>query len=179
MRPLIVIAAAVLLAFTLSAAGAQTPIPLPKKPNFAPLAFFEGTWSCTTQSSRRSEPTSTTVTYALDSTGYWLVGKSTNKATSWNPHASEGVDMIGYDYDTHKWIDVYTDNLGNYDLGTSTGMHNHAIVWHSRAFTPTEDMESVTDQTIEKVNDHKTTMHYNFMSKGHRVTVAGVCSKQQ
>ena len=178
MRPLIVIAAVALMTLGISAAGAQTPIPQPKKPNFAPLAFLEGTWSCTTKSSRRPTPQSTTMTWSVDPSGYWLVGKSTNKPTDWYPHASEGVDMVTYDYDVHKWIDSYTDSLGNYDLGTSSGFHNGAMTWHSRAFAPTDDMESVSDQVIEKVNDHKTTMHYNFMTKsGHRVTVAGVCSK--
>ena len=178
MRLLSTIAVAALFAFAVSAAGAQTPVPAPKKPNFAPLAYMEGTWSCTTKSSRRATPTSTTMTWALDPSGYWLVGKSTSKGTDWYPHDTAGVDMIGYDYDVHKWVDLYTDNLGNYDIATSAGPHNGAMSWHSRAFVPSEDMETITDQVIEKVNDHKQTMHYNFMTKsGQRVTVAGVCTK--
>ena len=53
----ILAAAAVLLGASLTTyASAQvesTPIPAPNKPNFAPVEFLLGTWTCKTKSARR------------------------------------------------------------------------------------------------------------------------------
>ena len=154
-------------------------MPMPKKPNFAQFNYMLGTWSCTSKSSRRTTPQRMSITWSRDPSGYWFVGRGIMMGTPWFPHGSSGVDMIGYDYDAKRWVDVYTDSLGNYDLAASKGMAGKKMVWHSLVFTPTADMLSVTDQTMVKLSPTKTLMYYGFTAKGGRkVTVTGTCTKQ-
>jgi len=173
----------VLMAFTTSAALAQTieatPAPKPPKPNFAPLKFMLGSWSCTAKSSRRPGPYKWTISYALDGTGYWLVGKSNQAAVSWFPYPIVGQDLITFDADTGRWADSYSDNLGNYDLTVSPGWVGSKIVWHDLAFAKGKDIATQTDLTWTKVSDTKISSNSGFTTvKGKSVSVTGVCLKQ-
>jgi len=184
MRPIFAFAAAGLLALTISAAQAQqmaapsTPIPVPKKPNFAPMAFYVGTWNCSAKSSRRATPQTSTETYTMDETGYWLIGKQTTNATSWLKWASNGTDWITWDSDSKRWVDVYTDDHGQYDLAYTKGWVNGVAVWKDLAFAPGPNMQSMTDFTVKKVSSSKITFSYGYTTKKSRaVTVSGSCSK--
>jgi hypothetical protein len=158
--------------------AASTPVPAPKKPSFAALAFMEGTWACTSKSSRRPSPIKYTVTWAPDSSGYWLVGKSSNNGSSWFPHPSTGVDMITYDTDAKRWVDSYTDSLGNYDTSVAKGFDGNVITWHSLTTAPGPEIVSFTDSTFTKVSATKSTFSYGFTTaKGKKVTVSGSCMK--
>jgi hypothetical protein len=170
-------------AFTGSAAFAQsmesTPAPKPAKPNFAAMKFMVGTWACSIKSSRRPAAYELTTTYALDPTGYWLIGKSTTKAMAWFPYAAASDDHITYDADTGRWIDVTTGDFGGYDLQSSKGWTGNTLVWHDLAVAPGKDVTSQADITVTKVSDTKTTSQSTFTTvKGRTVSVAGACTKQ-
>ena len=170
-------------AFTGSVALAQsmesTPAPKPKKPNFSAFAYMVGTWECSTKSARRPAAYHTTTTWEMDSTGYWLVGKSTQKAMAWFPYEATNEDRITYDADTSRWIDVTTGDYGNYDLQSSKGWIGKKIVWHDLANVPGKDVASAADVTITKVSDTKMTSMTSFKTvKGRSVGVTGTCTKQ-
>jgi predicted heme/steroid binding protein len=172
-----------LFALTASIASAQTieatPIPKPPKPDFSAWKFYVGTWSCEDKSSRRPAPYKWTNTWALDDTGYWLTGKSTYKGAPWFPYPGSTEDLITYDADTGRWIDVTYGSLGAYDLSESKGWAGGKIVWHDLAFAKGKDVATQTDNTITKVSDTKTTLYSGFTTvKGKTVTVNGTCLKQ-
>jgi hypothetical protein len=171
--------------FALTTAGAfaqtieATPIPKPAKPNFAPFAFMVGTWSCSTQSARRPAPYLTTTTYSMDPSGYWMIGKSMTKPTTWSPGGA-GVDQITYDPDTGRWVDVFYGDLGFYDMNVSKGgWKGSKFVWHDIAVAPGKDVASQSDLTWTKVSNTKMTGTSSFTTaKGRTVGVTSTCTKR-
>lgn len=173
-----------LLAFALtsSAVVAQTmeatPIPMQPKPDLTPMHYFVGTWSCSFKSARRPTPQLFTSTARIDPTGYWLVENSTLKPVSWFPHASTQLDMITYDPNAKRWVDVETDSLGGYDLSASGGWTGDTLVWKDLAFVPSRDVVSATVITLKKVSDTKFTTAATFTTKkGRAVGVTTACTK--
>ena len=182
MRPRFGIAAAILIALTLSTVSAQTmestPAPAPKKPNFTNMTYTRGRWDCTFRSSRRPTPQHSVVQWSSDPSGYWRVGVRTVHATDWFPYEFKGTEKITYDFDSKRWIDVYTDTLGNYDLSTSKGFSSQQITWHSLAFMPGGEVTGVTDTTYTKIGNNKVHVVYGFATtNGHTVRVEGNCTR--
>ncbi len=180
LRPLVLLMAA--LGVTASAALAQsmesTPAPKPAKPNFAPFSFMVGTWSCSTKSARRPAPFYTTVTNAMDPSGYWLVGTSTTKGMPWFPYPAKSVDRMTYDADSGRWIDVSYGDYGSYDITESKGWKGNTIVWHDLAFASGKDVKSSSDVTTTKVSATKMISQSTFTTaKGRSVGVTGTCTK--
>lgn len=159
----------------------STPAPLPPKPDFSSMQFMLGTWTCTNTSSRRPSPNHSTVTLSMDPTGYWINQNSTTDKTSWFPYEGIGLDKITYDGDSHRWMDVYTGNLGDYGLTWSTGWKGNTIVWNDAYFTPssTGDVMSESPVTGTKVSDTKITYDSTFKEKsGSTITYSAVCNKK-
>jgi hypothetical protein len=155
-----------------------TPAPKPAPPDFAPMRFMVGTWSCSTQSSRRPAAFTTTTTWSMDPSGYWMVGKSETASMAWFPYRAANEDRITYDPDTGRWIDSSSGDFGGYDLSWSPGWQNGSIVWHDLAFTKGKDVATTTDLTMTKVSDTKMTTHSGFTTvKGASVSVDGTCNK--
>lgn len=177
--------AVLVAAFAMSAAPAfaqsmeSTPAPRPAKPNFESMKFLAGTWACSTKSARRPAAYDTTTTYEFDPTGYWLIGKSTTKAMAWFPYESSGESRTTYDAQTSRWVTVWTDNMGSYDLQSSKGWSGGVISWHDLAIAPGKDVASQSDVTMTKVSDTKTTSTSTFTTaKGRTVGVNETCTKQ-
>jgi len=182
--PLLIALGAALALATPQYAPAQvesTPIPAPKKPNFASVQFLVGTWSCSTKSARRPAPYLSTDTYALDPSGWWLEETSTVTPAKWFPTQSKLVtyDKITYEADTHRWVDVSYNNLGGSDLSVSQGWNGDKLVWHSLTFAPTADISAQGDNTSTKVSNTKTTFSGSFTEAktGRVVAVTGSCTK--
>ncbi len=155
-----------------------TPIPLAPKPNLAPLAYFLGTWSCSTKSSRRPTPQLTTITYKTVPGGRWVEYTIVNKPTGWYPYVAHQTDFITYDRDAKRWVDVGTDDLGGYTYSTTTGWTDGTLVWKDGTFVPTAQAMSESDFTITKVSPTKYTTEYTFTTgKQKSVGVKGVCTK--
>jgi hypothetical protein len=152
--------------------------PKPPKPDFTSVKFLVGTWACSSKSSRRPAAVLSTETYALDSTGYYLVQTTTSKGSPWFPYASVTTDMITYDSQIKQWADVTTGSLGAYGLSMSPGWSDGKWVWHPVNNTPYFDVASFTDYTITKVSDTKWTAISGFKTKaGKSVSVADTCTK--
>jgi hypothetical protein len=180
-RALIAVAAFMVAALP-SYAPAQvesTPIPAPNKPNFSSMEFLVGTWTCSTRSARRPAPYVTTVTYALDSTGYWLNQTSTTNATAWISRKLTTWDKITYDSDSKRWADVSYGDGGAYGLSFSSGWNGNKMSWHDVSFAPGPDISAQSDTTNTKVSGTKITSSSNFTETktGRKVGVTGVCTK--
>jgi hypothetical protein len=157
----------------------STPIPAPSKPNFAPMAFLVGNWTCSTKSARRPAPYVTTVTYALDPTGYWLNETSTTAATSWITRKLTTWDKITNDTDTHRWVDVLYGDGGAYGLSFSSGWQGDKMSWHDVSFAAGPDISGQSDTVVTKVSPTKMTSMSSFTEAktGRKVAVTGVCTK--
>jgi hypothetical protein len=181
LRSLVIFAAAAaLLAPAYASAQVEsTPIPTTGKPNFSAMEFLIGTWSCSTKSSRRPTAFHTTITYALDSTGYWINQSSTTNPVSWVPTPAVATDRITYDATTKRWIDVNYDNQGGYGLSVSKGWDGDRISWHDVSFAPTADISSQSSTVTTKVSATKETSESAFTEAktGRHVTVSTVCTK--
>jgi hypothetical protein len=157
----------------------STPIPAPSKPNFSSMEFLVGTWTCSTKSARRPAPYVTTVTYALDGTGYWLDQTSTTAATTWISRKLTTWDKITYDSDTHRWADVSYGDGGAYGLSFSSGWQGNKMSWHDVSFAPGPDISAQSDTVNTKVSGTKITSMSSFTEAktGRKVAVTGVCTK--
>ena len=181
MRALVLLVAAI-VAMPWAAATAQTieatPIPAPRKPDFSAFRFLVGTWSCSGKSSRRPSAIESTVTWSADDTGFWMIAKTESKPASWAPRAITYTDMVTYDFDAKRWVDVNTSTEGDYDVAVSKGWVGPRIRYHSLAFVPTAQIASFSDVVYTRVSSTKYTSTYSFTTaKGRIVSVNGVCTK--
>jgi hypothetical protein len=155
----------------------STPVPVTKKPDFSSMKFTLGTWTCSTQSARRPGPYTSTSNSAIDPTGYWIVTDTTTAKTSWAT-AIVSVDKVTYDPDQHRWVDVYTDDQGGYDVTYSPGWSGNTMVWTDQLFAPGPDIIATSPLTNTKVSDTKMTSHNTFKEKsGRTIAVDSVCTK--
>ncbi|MGA8535522.1 MAG: hypothetical protein WB615_15550 [Candidatus Tumulicola sp.] len=182
LRQLIVAAATLAVVALPAYALAQiesTPIPALAKPNFAPVNFMIGTWTCSTKSARRPAPYVTVSTYSLDPTGYWINETSTTNPASWIPAKLTVSDKITYDADTKRWVDVLSGDQGAYGLLVSKGWSGNQIVWRDVSFAASPDIRSQSSTTTTKVSDSKMVSHSTFTEAktGRTVSVTSTCTK--
>jgi hypothetical protein len=92
--------------------------------------------------------------------------------------AINSLDMITYDAQQKRWVDVNTDDQGNYDVSYSPGWTGNTIVWTDALFTPGSDIVATTPTTWTKVSDSKRTSTSSFTEKsGRKITVVASCTK--
>ena len=170
--------AILLLTLVAQAQIETTPIPLPPKPNFSPMQFYVGTWNCVSTNTRRPNSFTDTVTYQMDSSGYWMNAKDVFHATSWAPQPSVTITKTTYDPSTSRWVSISTDDQGGYDMSTSSGWKGNTIVWHDQAYPKTNNVSSNGDTTVTKVSSSKTTAAGTFTEPSGRVIKAKTtCTK--
>lgn len=154
-----------------------TPIPTNAKPDWSSMKFNLGSWTCVSRSSRRAAPFTSTASTSMDATGYWMITKTVIPKLSWASGATS-IDMITYDPQQHRWVDVYTDDQGNYDVSYSPGWKGNAMVWTDALFTPGPDIIAASPATLTKVSDTKTTSHNTFTEKSGTVRTSDTtCTK--
>jgi hypothetical protein len=151
---------------------------LPARPDFSSMNFLFGTWSCSTKSARRPSAVTSTETYALDATGYYIEYDAKSDPVSWANFAQETKQMITFDQELKQWASVLTSNVGDYGLFMSNGWKDGKLVWHPINNTPYLDIASNSDLTVTKVNDTRTTSASSFTTKsGATVSVTETCTK--
>lgn len=96
-------------------AGAQT---VPPKPDFSPMRYFVGSWTCTHLKNPDPVLINTTFAFtgAMDPGGYWEL--LAFRAGQLN---------ITYDSRTKQWVFVYLGNGGDYGLLTTDGWHGNTL----------------------------------------------------
>lgn len=156
----------------------STPAPRPKKPDFAPFAFFVGKWSCTSKQANRPGPSTSTTTWTMDDTGYWMTATVDSPPVKWFPYETKSQIRLTYDADAKLWVYQYSDDVGGYLLATTPGWNGNTAVWTSRSFFPTKDTNAVSTYTMKKVSDSEYTGAYSFTNgKGTVVGSHDSCTK--
>ena len=129
-----------------------------QKPDFSPFTFLTGAWSCTpTASPNRGEiGRPTPITFAVDRSGFWLVGTE--------PHTKR---YVSHDAKTSTWYSVALTERGGMYSDRSTGWSGNRLVLHD---TFNSDGSPLGTTTITKASDHRYTVRD---SEGFNV----VCTK--
>lgn len=177
-----VLTGALLLTFGVALAQAPkietTPIPMNPKPDFSKMQFLTGTWSCSVKSSRRPAAFRTTSTGRISNDGYWLITQTTTPKTSWMSGNLTGEDKMTYDASTSRWVDVNTDDQGNYNVSTSPGWTGNTITWTDAVITKTNATASTNPTTMTKLSNTRTTSRQTFKEpSGRLITVNSTCTK--
>lgn len=168
---------------TATAAVAQvetTPIPRPSKPNFSSMQFLLGTWNCVETNTRRPNAYGSTITNTMDPSGFWIDARTLSHATSWDRHPGVSMDKTTYDAANSRWVDMFTDDQGNYAISTSTGWSGNTIVWNPVSITSVSSGNVVSSGATKqtKVSATKYTYTGSFKESGGRtVTLKGTCNK--
>jgi hypothetical protein len=173
--------ATTLLTLTSTGGSAQTPSPettrltLSAKPDFSNMLL--GMWRCSTKSSRRAWSYETTSTTSPSPDGYWLVTKSMIAKTPITA-AFASTDMVTYDASAKHWVDIETDEQGNYGVTTSPGWHGNTIVWTNAYAPKSVGIASTNPTSVTRVSPTQYTSFWSFVeSNGRAVTVKTVCNK--
>lgn len=156
-----------------------TPIPRPAKPNFSSMQFQLGTWNCTETNTRRASAYTSTLTNTMDPSGFWMNTKTVSHPTSWDGQTI-AMDKTTYDAAHSRWVDVSTDDRGDYTISTSSGWSGATIVWHPVSITSVSSGNVVGsgDMTYTKVSDTKYTYAGSFKEAGGRtIKLKGTCTK--
>lgn len=83
-----------------------------------------------------------------------------------------------YDPSTSRWIDIYTDDGGGYNVSTSPGWNGNSITWTDMVITKTNATASTNPTTIRKISSTRTTLTSSFKEpSGRTVGVVGTCTK--
>lgn len=155
-----------------------TPFPLPPKPDFSSMQFLIGTWNCSTKSSRRPAPVTSTSTYTMNPDGWWINETTVGNPVPWFPQKSMAYDKITYDSDTKRWVDVTYGDFGAYGLALASGWDGNKMVWHDPTFAPGADVKSQSDTTTTKDSASKTTSTSSFTeASGRTINVVSTCTK--
>lgn len=157
----------------------STPAPTAAKPNWNRMNFLVGSWTCSVKSSRRPSAYITTSTTSLDTSGYWMITKSIVHKTSWIPTNINSTDMLTFDSDLHRWVDISTGDFGGYGVMTSPGWSGDSVVWTDALFKPGMDIVAETPIKETKISDSRYTGYSTFQERksGAWVTVNTVCNK--
>jgi hypothetical protein len=90
------------------------------------------------------------------------------------------MDKTTYDSANSRWVDVGTDDEGNYSISTSSGWNGNTIVWRPVSITSVSSGNVVSggSTTVTRVSSTKYTYTGSFKESGGRtVTLKGTCNK--
>jgi hypothetical protein len=176
--PLAGLLCAIVCVSPVAAQSTATPIPAPPKPDLTALKGIIGSWSCSTKSSRRPSAVASADTFSLDPSGSWIVHKGISEASPWYPHKVTSTDYNTYDAAQKRWVDIYIDDEGAYDLTTSPGPHGNTWIWHDLSLQkPLGDVASFTDQKMVLDGDVMTSENSFTTKSGKTVNVKTACKR--
>ncbi len=176
--PLAGLLCAIVCVSPVAAQSTATPIPAPPKPDLTALKGIVGSWSCSTKSSRRPSAAASASTISLDPSGNWIVEKTIGEPTPWYPHKVTSTDFLTYDAAQKRWVDIYIDDEGSYDMSTSPGPHGDTWVWHDAGLQkPGADVSSFSDLTMTVSGDVMTSENTFKTKSGKTVAVKGSCKR--
>lgn len=143
-----------LVASPLVSAADPAPAPTPvaiTKPDFTPMMFLTGTWTCTQTLRGKQRPDTSTTQVAMD--GAWMVTQ--DSAPPFDQYRTVTINTTGYmSYDptVKQWVQIGVDTGGGYGWQTSPGWQGNIITWTGKGL----DGTTFTD-VITKVSETETT----------------------
>jgi len=164
---------------TTAPAVERSPIPRDKKPDFGPLRYMLGTWSCSVNSSRRPHAFPAQAVTQISDDGYWIVTVTTTPPVSWNPVEVVARDYVTYDPTRKLWVDMTLDNYGLYGASISTQQTADRIVWKDEMYPKSHATAIHFPRIVQRVNDSTTVTTQRFGEpSGHSFVVTTTCRKQ-
>jgi hypothetical protein len=133
----------------MTTAAAPTPVPVPH-PDFAPMNFLLGSWTCTQP--LRGKTRSETDVYTMSNDGMWLVDAASSPPfDQYRTVAQNSMTNMTYDPTVKQWVTVYYDNLGGYAIESTSGWQGNTASWSGKGL----DGSTFSDM-ITKVSDTET-----------------------
>ncbi len=132
-----------------SPAPAPTQVPM-ARPDFSPMMFLAGSWSCTQMLRGKQRPDTSTTTVAMD--GAWMVTQDTAPPfDQYRNSTITGTTYTTYDTSIKRWVQTSVDSSGGYGTESSPGWQGSTITWTGKGL----DGSSGTD-VVTKISDTET-----------------------
>jgi hypothetical protein len=124
-------------------------------------------------------PTSTTSTATIDPAGFSLVVNATNNSVFAGESAIwfRSTDVISYERNARRWLDVYVDDGGHYFKQTSRGPVNGEWTWHliPGSYRLPPGIDSFDTRTM--FAEGEVTSIGTYILRGRRVIIIKRCAK--
>jgi hypothetical protein len=155
----------------MSPSAAPTPVPIPK-PDFSPMNFYVGTWSCSQP--LRGKTRMETDVFAMSSDGMWLVDTATSPPfDQYRTVPQNSVTSVTFDPTIKQWVQVNMDNFGGYGLGSSPGWQGNTLTWSSTGLDGSKFSDVATKVSDTETSDAVTATD----PQGKVSTVTITCKK--
>ena len=101
------------------------------------LQPFEGKWSCKGMVFAGDWGPEHPVRFTMEGRwnlgGYWLRTDDIEEKTPKSPYPLRGIGQWGYDADMKKFVEMWTDNFGTYEVAHSDGWNGDTMVFQGPA----------------------------------------------
>jgi hypothetical protein len=155
----------------MTTAAAPTPVPIPK-PDFSPMNFLVGTWTCTQP--LRGKTRSETDVYTMSNDGMWLVDAATSPPfDQYRTVAQNTMTYMTYDPTIKQWVTTTYDNFGGYGLESTSGWQGNVASWSGKGLDGGSYSDVITKVSDTESSDANTTTD----PKGVVTTVTISCKK--
>jgi hypothetical protein len=155
----------------MTTAAAPTPVPIPK-PDFSPMNFLVGTWTCTQP--LRGKTRSETDVYTVSNDGMWLVDAATSPPfDQYRTVAQNTMTYMTYDPTIKQWVTTTYDNFGGYGLESTSGWQGNVASWSGKGLDGGSYSDVITKVSDTETSDANTTTD----PKGVVTTVTISCKK--
>lgn len=152
-------------------APTYTPVPM-TKPDFSPMMFLMGTWTCTQMLRGSKRPDTSTTTMGMD--GMWMVTQDTAPPfDKYRNYTITATSYMGYDPSIKMWIQTGVDSSGAYFTSTSPGWQGNTITWNTKGL----DGSSGTDVITKNSDTSTTDASSSTDAQGHTTTTTIDCTK--
>jgi hypothetical protein len=152
-------------------AAAPTPVPIPK-PDFSPMNFLVGAWTCTQP--LRGKTRSETDVYTMSNDGMWLVDAATSPPfDQYRTVAQNTMTYMTYDPTIKQWVTTTYDNFGGYGLESTSGWQGNVASWSGKGLDGGSYSDMITKVSDTETSDANTTTD----PKGVVTTVTISCKK--
>jgi len=130
------------------------------------LDYFAHTWQCKGSQSFTGSPINFTETAAAAWIlgGNWLEASVTQMKTKANPQPLHGRAHLGYDPESKRYVLLWADNMGGYEVAESGGWDNNRIVWEGTAHMGTSSAKG--RDVFTKAGPKKMTHTYELEQNG-------------
>jgi hypothetical protein len=151
--------------------AAPTPVPL-QYPDFAPMNFLIGTWTCT-QPWRGRTRTETNV-YTMSNNHMWMVDTVTSLPfDQYRTVPRNGTMLTTYDPAIEQWVAIYYDNLGAYAIESTSGWQGNVASWNGKGLDGRTFSDAITKVSDTQTSDTSTLTD----SQGKTTNVTITCKK--
>jgi hypothetical protein len=142
------------------------------RPDFSPMMFLTGSWTCTQLLRGTQRPDSSTTAIGMD--GAWMVTQDTAPPFDrYRTYAIQSTNYMTYDGSIKQWVQIGADSSGGYGISSSPGWQGSTITWTNKNLDGSYGSDVVTKISATETRDASTSTD----SKGTTTKVAIHCTK--